>query len=495
MIVIKKTFKGGYRFKNLKGAPAATVEALSSPKQVRLPLKRNYGHEVQPLVEKGDTVQTGQIIGRDDEVYSSPIHAPISGTVTSIQKGDYLGEKVSYVTIENDHKDGPIERIPGCDPEWQNLTKEQIEELIYLSGAAAGGSGIPTHQLSAPIVPEEVESIIFCSGESDLYQPSPSVLLRGEMFARFVDAVKIVTGLYPGIDVSIAVNDHNTDLIGKLTAELEKVENITIVKTKAKYPQEREEMLVPTVLGREYPYGYPAIHLGVLVLSIQTALDLHTAVTKGIPVVNRTISLGGEGFINTCHIDVPIGTPVEEIIENRTIHGESRIIRNSVNTGDILEDLSSPVLWDTDAIIAVQEGNKGEMMSFAMPGFKKDSVSGAFPSSFLPFKKSISTNIRGEQRACIQCGFCIEVCPVRLYPNLLYRYVERDIIEDSLASFKIFDCIDCNLCSYVCTSKLPLSQLIKEGKNKLRQEGVDPAAEIAEKYKLKGVSASEGLDS
>jgi len=40
--------------------------------------------------------------------------------------------------------------------------------------------------------------------------------------------------------------------------------------------------------------------------------------------------------------------------------------------------------------------------------------------------------------------------------------------------FQIFRCIDCNLCSYVCTSKIPLGRLLREGKEKLRREGLGP---------------------
>ena len=40
--------------------------------------------------------------------------------------------------------------------------------------------------------------------------------------------------------------------------------------------------------------------------------------------------------------------------------------------------------------------------------------------------------------------------------------------------FKIFNCIECNLCSYVCPSKIPVSEYIKQGKEKLISEGCNP---------------------
>ena len=71
-----------------------------------------------------------------------------------------------------------------------------------------------------------------------------------------------------------------------------------------------------------------------------------------------------------------------------------------------------------------------------------------------------------------------------IIPHLLFHYVENDVIDETLLKYKIFNCIECNLCSYVCPSKIPLAQFIKEGKARLIDEGCEcPEPGIA----LKGV--------
>ncbi len=75
-----------------------------------------------------------------------------------------------------------------------------------------------------------------------------------------------------------------------------------------------------------------------------------------------------------------------------------------------------------------------------------------------------------------------------IIPHLLFHYVERDVIDETLLKYKIFNCIECNLCSYVCPSKISIAEFIKEGKTKLVEEGFgSPAPEAAfkgvEKYK------------
>jgi Na+-transporting NADH:ubiquinone oxidoreductase subunit A len=83
------------------------------------------------------------------------------------------------------------------------------------------------------------------------------------------------------------------------------------------------------------------------------------------------------------------------------------------------------------------------------------------------------------------------VCPARILPNLLHRYVQRSIIDENLARFGIWRCIDCNLCTYVCTSKIDLAALMREGKEKLKKEGIaDPRPQVAPET-LKGIAPAE----
>ncbi len=77
-----------------------------------------------------------------------------------------------------------------------------------------------------------------------------------------------------------------------------------------------------------------------------------------------------------------------------------------------------------------------------------------------------------------------------IIPHLLFHYVERDVIDETLLKYKIFDCMECNLCSYVCPSKIPVAQFIKEGKAKLLDEKFEPPVP---KVALKGVEKYKSI--
>ena len=80
-------------------------------------------------------------------------------------------------------------------------------------------------------------------------------------------------------------------------------------------------------------------------------------------------------------------------------------------------------------------------------------------------------------RPCINCGACVDACPVRLMPNFLGRYCEFMRFDEAVSQFDLWTCIDCGLCAHVCPSRIPLVQWINYGKRELRlrekQDGKD----------------------
>jgi Na+-transporting NADH:ubiquinone oxidoreductase subunit A len=90
-------------------------------------------------------------------------------------------------------------------------------------------------------------------------------------------------------------------------------------------------------------------------------------------------------------------------------------------------------------------------------------------AQFIPLlPKLLDSNIHGGVRPCVQCNYCDEVCPVDLYPHLIWKYVKADRVEESYR-FRPFDCVDCGLCNYVCPSKIELSTSVTQAKEAYRE--------------------------
>lgn len=66
------------------------------------------------------------------------------------------------------------------------------------------------------------------------------------------------------------------------------------------------------------------------------------------------------------------------------------------------------------------------------------------------------SGMHGEERSCINCGACADVCAVDILPQFMYKSLLAGEIEEAL-SHGLLDCVECGLCTYVCPSKIELS--------------------------------------
>jgi len=73
------------------------------------------------------------------------------------------------------------------------------------------------------------------------------------------------------------------------------------------------------------------------------------------------------------------------------------------------------------------------------------------------------------EMACIRCGYCADVCPVRLLPQQLLWFARSGELEKAEAH-DLEDCIECGACAYVCPSHIPLVQYYRHAKGELREQ-------------------------
>ncbi|MCM8829736.1 MAG: 4Fe-4S dicluster domain-containing protein [Candidatus Omnitrophica bacterium] len=488
-----RTFKGGYKFFNFTGQPQDIIIDLGVPKVIFIPLRQGFGVEVKPVVKVGDQVKTGQIIGRDDENVSSPVHSSISGKVKEIVKKNYFGREVTFIVVEGDGKD-ELEKLPFSEKNWEKLTEEELETKLYLSGVTSlGPSGIPTRYRSSVIGLKEVENLIIHGLGSEPYNICLKTLLKGKNIFYFIEGLKILKKLLPNAKIYLCLNSEEKRIIeeiGKLTSDIQWLE---ISLLESKYPQGYDEMLIPIVLGKKFPYGYSAANIGIISLNISAVLHVYEAIVDGKPLIDRIITLSGPCFKENPHIKVRIGTPIGEIVKDYLkSEVKVRLIMNSLMRGYELKDYSLPMDRTYTHIIAIPENTERKLFSFLRLGLHSYSYSSCF-LTFNKLEKYPDTNIHGEERPCISCGYCEEVCPVRIIPHLLSKIVVKHLVNEKLMHYGIFNCIECNLCSFVCPSKIPITKYIKEGQEKLIIQGCDRSRCILPYFNLKGLEEYQGI--
>ena len=72
-----------------------------------------------------------------------------------------------------------------------------------------------------------------------------------------------------------------------------------------------------------------------------------------------------------------------------------------------------------------------------------------------------------EHPACIRCGKCITVCPIKLMPVLMYKSLFSGDVEE-MKRVHMMDCIECGCCTYNCPARVPLVLGFRSGKQVIR---------------------------
>jgi len=450
MAIPYKSFPGGYAFKRFAGRPEDTLVEAPLPAKVRLPLRGADGADLPVLVKSGEQVKAGQALARGP---SGAVLATLSGRIEELKAAPWLGGKTRVATIAGDGS-ADWAALPGRPADWRAASPEALLELARVSGAAA--------------LPARAADLVVQAAEDEPHNPNPEVLLEAWGLEALLEGLAILNKAFPGARLHLALHRRRRGLAARiLEAAGRKGLSLQAYALAGKYPAAHRAILVPALLGR----GGEA---QAAVLDLQTILHLRDAVVLGKPMLERVVALAGTGFTRRPHLRARIGAPLGELVRPYARPGqESRLVLNSLLAGTAAA-AEAPLPAEASVLIAVAENREGGFLSFAIPGLSSDSRSLTFAAGLLPLPKKADTNLHGEHRACISCGFCEQVCPARILPNILHRYVQKNVIDETLVRFQIFRCIDCNLCSYVCTSKIPLARLMREGKEKLAREGLAP---------------------
>ena len=171
-----KTFKiGGVHPPENKLSAGEKIKVLPLPEQVIIPLGQHIGAPATPIVQKGDTVKTGQLIAQANGFVSANIHSSVSGTVVAVDKIiDAAGLSKPAITIKVEGDDW-ISEIDRSDKIEHNLTftKEEIIKAIATAGIVGmGGATFPTQVKLSPPPGNKAEFLIINGVECEPYLTS-----------------------------------------------------------------------------------------------------------------------------------------------------------------------------------------------------------------------------------------------------------------------------------------------------------------------------------
>jgi len=415
------------------------IESLSLPSKVILCLSQHTGAPAEPVVKVGDVVQTGTLVAQSNGFISSAVHSSVSGKVVAIEDSIHpvIGS-FKAIVIESDGQDTKAFSGPIKDP--AGLSKQDIIDMVKNAGIVGlGGAAFPTHVKMMPPKDKKIDTLIINGAECEPFLTCDHALML-EKPKEIIMGVCLVANVLGVKRVIIGVEENKMDAIEDLGSALFKVKHdgidIKVKKLKTRYPQGGEKQLIKTLLGREVPSGRLPMDIGCVVNNVQTIYSIYEAVYLGKPLYERVMTVSGTLLKEPKNLMVRIGTPIRELLRFCDFDDTKRaykIVMGGPMTGVAQYSLDAPVIKGTSGILALDESFKF-----------------------------------GKELDCIRCSRCIEACPAGLMPCMIGIGAKNNRF-DIAGAYDPLDCIECGACGYVCPSAIPLVQLIKLTKAKVRK--------------------------
>ncbi|MBN1420544.1 MAG: electron transport complex subunit RsxC [Planctomycetes bacterium] len=429
MIATRRRFDGGVHPPERKSTTSGlAIEPFPAPPLLAVPLVQHIGAPARPAVEKGARILKGQVIGEAGGFVSSPVHAPVSGSVKAIEdRPSFAGRPVPHVVIENDGREAWAE---GCDAarDTESMPCEALLDAIREAGIVGmGGAAFPTHVKLAPPPGKTIDAAILNGVECEPYLTCDDRLMR-ERPDAIVAGFRIILRVLGVERGFVGIEENKPDAIRAMRDAFAAVAGVEVVALPVRYPQGAEKQLIRAILGREVPSGGLPMDVGVVVQNVGTAAAIADACGRGIPLIERAVTVTGGGVDRPANLRVRIGTPIRALIERCGLRPTAeRVILGGPMMGIAQQDLEIAATKGTSGVLVLAGGR-------------------TFPIG-----------------PCIRCGACVRGCPARLVPSELSVAVERDA-KDLYEGLDAMDCIECGVCTYVCPARRPIVHWIRIAK-------------------------------
>ncbi|MCT4566069.1 MAG: SLBB domain-containing protein [Maledivibacter sp.] len=331
------------------------------------------------------------------------------------------------------------------------MENKLIQAVQEAGVVGAGGAGFPTHiKLRG-----NAEYIIVNGAECEPLLRVDQQLMASKTneILKALDGVVKETGAKKGI---VALKSKYHKALESLNKYINQYENIDIFKLGNFYPAGDEQVTVYEVLNRIVPEGGIPLEVGVIVINVETLLNIHNAL-NGIVVTHKYVTVTGAVRMPIT-MKLPIGISIKQAMDlaGGTMEEEFCVIDGGPMMGKLIDDIEAPITKTTKGIIVLPKDH-GLIKS-------KD--------------KGIEKMLKQARSACCHCSLCTEVCPRnllghKLHPDKIMRIASYgDACDSTLSITEAFLCCECGLCEQACIMGLQPWKLNKFLKNQMGRNGI-----------------------
>ncbi|NUO09674.1 MAG: electron transport complex subunit RsxC [Candidatus Brocadia sp.] len=407
--------------------------SLPLPRTVYLLMSQHIGAPAKPVVKKGDIVKKGQLVGEAQGFVSAHVHASVPGKVIDVAPWPHpvSGIKSTAVIIENSGDDSWMEGMDVAS-DTDLISPDEIRQRIQAAGIVGlGGATFPTHVKLTPPKDKVIDTVVMNGAECEPYLTCDYRLMLDKPH-EIIQGLKLIMRCVGCKKAHIGIETNKEDVYALFKDIISNEPHMKADLLEVKYPQGAEHQLIKALLNREFKPTQLPLEVGAIVINVGTAYAVYEAVKFKRPLIERLVTVTGNGVENPQNFRVRLGTPVKQLLE------EAKVTAN------------------IDKIIF-----GGPMMGIAQ-GNGDTAVTIKGTGGILVLRDTQTW----ESHACIRCGRCIDSCPYGLNPSELSILCEAKEFNLALEN-NVMECKECGCCSYVCPAKRPIVHLIKFAKAEL----------------------------
>lgn len=419
--------------------------ALVLPKSLVLPLQGSAGDASRPLVAPGDAVQRGQALSEAVGLLARVRRAPLAGRVLAVERRPVMAPPQGLGEIG-----GPAlvdcvvlgELAPhsgeAASQAWRDL--DPAERARRLGAAGLDGvDGLPL-DLELELLPPHAKILLRCAE----LQTGASAFdwLLAKRSAELETALESLLEVDRFDEAVLFHAPWQKEAAGRLEAQFDRRLRSRRLAIKEGHPWDH-----PRLLAWKAGFGWPDARRplasqGLLVLDLDRLLRLSRRLSRedyGSALLLSVATLAG-GESGLALAGPPVlrrflpGTPVGFVRRELGLRSDDLLLFGGPFDG-------RPVLDDG---IPLPEG------------LRQLSI---LPATVLPVAR---------EEACISCGQCLDICPVRLAPVRLVQLVQEGRLEEA-RGLGLEDCLDCGLCSWHCPSRIHLGHGLRSGLQGLKE--------------------------
>jgi Na+-transporting NADH:ubiquinone oxidoreductase subunit A len=435
---------------NLKGEAEKSVS--NAPRSRTFCVNPSDFHLITPkmVVKEGAKVQAGDTLFYAKANEEIKFVSPVSGTLTTIKRG--AKRVIQKLIIEADAEDS-FKDFGIVDP--NTVEAGALKSHLLVSGCWPFIKQRPYDVIANPAVaPRAIFISAYASGP--LAGDYDFTLKGKEEYLQA--AVTALSKLTEG-KVHLGIG-------GEGLSPFADLKDISIHKVSGPHPSGN----VGTQISKLGPINKGET---VWTLSAQDLVIIGELLLTGKYNAARIIALTGSSVKTPKYYTTKIGAEVATFVNDAGLNEENvRFISGDVLTGKQISSKGYLGAYD-NIVTVIPEGDDYELFGWTMPVFNKISASRALTFSWLfPKKKfELNTNTNGEHRAFVVTGNYEEIFPLDMYPlQMLKACMVQDL--DAMEALGMYEVApeDFSLTEFICVSKQPHQQIIREGLDLMYKE-------------------------